>query len=169
MHTNANPDARRLDQSEIRTQQALGPLLLVTAYVVGDWRLVALQAGFLWLTALRYELGPYVQLYRLVLRPLRIVKPDLRADHPEPHRFASLFGASVLSVAVYLLANGGTVFGWVLSWLVAILGGIAFFGWCAGCFTYHVIHRLGAGGFFSRAPIDGAAFPGVRPPKSGGR
>jgi hypothetical protein len=159
----------QLDQNEIRTQQALGPILLATAYVVGDWRLVAIQAGFLWLTALRYELGPWVQLYRRVLGPLRIVKPDLRPDNPEPHRFASVFGASVLSFAAYLLANGATVPGWALAWLVAMLGAIAFFGWCAGCFTYYVIHRLGAGGFFRRAPVEGTAFPGARAPKIGGR
>ncbi len=168
MHPNDDPNIRWLDQSEIRTQQALGPLLLMTAYIVGDWRLVAVQSGVLLLTALHYGLGPYVLLYRLVLKPLGIVEPDLRADNPEPHRFANIFGASVLAVAVYLLATGGTTVGWMLAWTVAILGGIAFFGWCAGCFMYYIINRFGGGGFFRHGPVDGTAFPGVRPPKSGG-
>jgi uncharacterized protein len=158
---------RWLDQSEIRTQQALGPLLLMTAYVVGEWRLVAVQAGILFVTALSYRFGPYVLLYRLALKPLGIVKPDVRVDNPEPHRFANIFGSSVLSVAVYLLATRDATAGWILTWMVGILGGIAFFGWCAGCFMYYVLNRYGAGGFFARAPVDGT-FPGVRPPKCGG-
>lgn len=64
MHPNAHASTRWLDQSEIRTQQALGPLLLVAAYVVNDWRLVAAHGGFLLLTALHDSLGPYGLLYR---------------------------------------------------------------------------------------------------------
>jgi MFS family permease len=165
----AEPNTRWLDQSEIRTQQALGPLVLMVAYVIDDWRLVAVQGGFLLLTALYYGLGPYVLLYRRVLKPLRVVKPDLRSDNAEPHRFAAMFGFSVLSVAVYLLETGHATVGWMLVWAVGILGGIAFFGWCAGCFMYYVINRVGVGGFFRHAPVDAMAFPGVRPPRSGGR
>ena len=36
MHPNADPNVRSLDQSELRTQQALGPLLLATAYWVAS-------------------------------------------------------------------------------------------------------------------------------------
>lgn len=169
MDANHESSIRYLDQNEIRTQQALGPLLLMTAYVVGSWPLVAVQAAILLLTALYYDLGPYVLLYRLVLKPLRILKPDVRADNPEPHRFAAIFGGTVLSIAAFLLATRGATAGWILGWMVAILGGIAFFGWCAGCFMYYTLNRVGVGGFFGRAPIDGSAFPGSRPPKSGGR
>ncbi len=169
MDRNADASERWLDQSELRTQQALGPLVLVGAYVIDDWRLVALHGGFLLLTALHDSLGPYALLYRWVLRPLGVVEPDMRVDNPEPHRFAALFGFSVLAAAAYLLAQGHATAGWMLAWTVAILGGIAFFGWCAGCFMYYVLHRLGAGRFFGRAPIDGAALPGMRPPRSGGR
>jgi hypothetical protein len=167
MTTRPESNTRLLDQSELRTQQALGPLLLVAAYLAGDWRLVAAQAGILLLTVLRYNAGPYVLLYRAVLRPLRVIEPDVRQDHLEPHRFAGAFGAAVLSVAVYLLAIRGAPAGWVLTWTVAVLGAIASFGWCAGCFMYYVLNRLGLGGFFGRAPVDGSAFPGARPPRRG--
>lgn len=169
MHPNADPNVRWLDQSEIRTQQALGPLLLTTAYVLDDWRLVAAQCGFFLVTVLYYQLGPYVLLYRWVLRPLGIVKADLRVDNPEPHRFATLVGFSVLAAAVYLLATGAATAGWMLVGIVALLGGIAFFGWCAGCFFYYLINRIGTGGFFRHAPVSGSAFPGARPPKSRGQ
>lgn len=168
MQPNDDPNVRWLDQSEIRTQQVLGPLLLTTAYILDDWRLVAAQCVVFLITALRYEHGPYVLLYRKLLNPLGLVKSDIRADNPEPHRFATIFGLSVLAVAVTLLATGESV-GWLLVGALAIFGVIAFFGWCAGCFFYYLINRLGAGGFFRYAPIGGSAFPGARPPKSRGR
>ncbi len=169
VHANAGPETRWLDQSEIRTQQALGPLLLIAAYIADDWRLVAAQCVFFLLTALRYDLGPYVLLYRSLLKPLGIVKPDIRADNPEAHRFATAFGFVVLAVATYLVATGHTIIGWSLVWALVILGGIGFFGWCAGCFMYYVINRFGGGRFFRHAPITGTTVPGARPPKSGGR
>lgn len=165
----AQQPTRWLDQSELRTQQALGPLVLVLAYVLDDWRLVAAHAGFLLLTALNDALGPYALLYRWVLKPLRVVAPDLRIDNPEPHRFAAIFGFAALSVAALLLEQGHATAGWTLAWVVATLGGVAFFGWCAGCFMYYVLNRFGAGGFFGHAPVDATAFPGARPPKAGGK
>lgn len=167
MQPNADANARTLDQNEIRTQQALGPLLLITAYIVNDWRLVAVQCGIFLLTALHYNLGPYVLLYRWVVKPLGIAKPDVRADNPEAHRFATVFGFSVLLIATYLLATGQAMAGWLLVWTLVIFAGIGYFGWCAGCFMYYLINRSGAGGFFGRAPINGTAFPGVRPPRRG--
>lgn len=169
MPPNADPNHRWLDQSEIRTQQALGPLLLTTAYIVNDWRLVAVQCGVFLLTALHYDLGPYVLLYRRLLKPLGLVKPDIRVDNPEPHRFATTFGLTVLVLAVYLLVAGNATVGWILVGTLAAFGGIAFFGWCAGCFLYYVINRFGASGFFRHAPVAGTTFLGARPPKTARR
>lgn len=169
MSTNADTNLRWLDQSEIRTQQVLAIMLLMAAYIVDDWRLVAAQCGVFLLTVLYYDMGPYVLLYRLLLKPLGLVKPDIRADVPEAHRFATGFGFSVLAVAIYLLTMGHATAGWILVLILVIFAGIGFSGWCAGCFMYYLINRFGAGGYFRHAPIDGTAFPGVRPPKSGGR
>jgi len=169
MNMNADANLRWIDQSEIRTQQALASMLLITAYILGDWRLVAAQCGIFLLTVLHYDLGPYVLVYRLVLKPLGCLKPDVRADIPEAHRFATAFGFSVLAVATYLLTTDQATVGWILVWTLVIFAGIGFSGWCAGCFMYYLINRFGAGGYFRHAPVDGTAFPGVRPPRSGGR
>lgn len=164
MTQGASDAVRWVDQSELRTNQALTVVLLVTAYLVDDWRLVAVQSGFFLLTTISLWLGPYILVYRAVLKPLGIIKPDLRLDNPEPHRFATTIGIIVSGLAGYLLFSGATVFGWALVWLVIVLGALAFFGWCAGCFTYYMIHRLGAAGFFRHAPAAGT-IPGARPPR----
>ncbi len=158
----ANEAVRKVDQNELRTNQALAITLLISAYILDDWRLVAVQSGVFLLTTISPWLGPYVLLYRILLKPLGIIKPDPRIDNPEAHRFATTVGIAVSGFASYFLFTGAAVAGWALVWLIVLLGALAFFGWCAGCFTYYVIHRLGIGGFFRHAPVPGS-FPGARP------
>jgi len=156
---------RKVDQNELRVNATLVITVLVTAFVINRWELVAFQAGVLFLTTLHLSLGPYVALYRHILRPIGIVKPDLRVDNPEPHRFAAMFGTIVASTATYLLATGQSVAGWGLVWLLISLAAAGLAGWCAGCFTYYMMNRLGLRGLFKSAPIKGT-FPGARPPKA---
>jgi len=153
-----------VDQSELRVTAALGILVLAAAFIVNRWELVAFQAGVLFLTALRPTFGPYIVFYHAILQPAGIVKPDVRADNLEPHRFAALFGTVVSATAAVLLATGSSVAGWAFAWLLISLAAANFAGWCAGCFTYYTLHRLGLRGVFKDAPIDGT-FPGARPPK----
>jgi hypothetical protein len=164
MSATGGASGRLVDQNELRTNSALVIAVLWTAFVTDRWEIVAFQAGAMLLTALHLSLGPYVILYRTVLRPAGIVRPDPRADNPEPHRFASMVGTIVASTATYLLATGRSVAGWGVVWLLISLATTAVAGWCAGCFTYYMMNRLGLGGLFKYAPVAGT-FPGSRPPK----
>jgi hypothetical protein len=157
---------RKVDQNELRVNATLVITVLVTAFVINRWELVAFQAGAMFLTALHLSLGPYVALYRYLLRPTGIIKPDLRVDNPEPHRFAAMFGTIVASTATYFLATGRGVAGWGLVWLLISLASANVAGWCAGCFTYYMMNRLGFRGLFRYSSIKGT-FPGARPPKAG--
>ncbi len=159
------PGTRTVDQNELRVNSFFVVTVLVTAFVINRWELVAFQAGALFLTTLNLGVGPYVALYRHVLRPIGIIKPDLRIDNPEPHRFAAMVGTIVAATATYLLARGHGVAGWGTVWLLISLASAGFAGWCAGCFTYYMLNRLGLRGLFKYAPITGT-FPGVRPPKA---
>ncbi len=164
MKMSESSSERQVDQNEPRVNAILTITVLITAFVSDRWELVAFQAGALFLTTVNFGLGPYIALYRHILRPLGIVKPDLRIDNPEPHRFAAMFGTIVALTATYLLATGRSVVGWGLAWLVISLAGANLAGWCAGCFTYYMMNRLGLRGLFKHAPIQGT-FPGARPPK----
>ncbi|HEY6872587.1 MAG TPA: DUF4395 domain-containing protein [Geobacteraceae bacterium] len=156
---------RTVDQNELRVNSILVIAVLVTAFVINRWELVAFQAGAMLITTLHLSLGPYVALYRHFLRPAGIVRPDIRTDNPEPHRFATMFGTIVAATAAYLLATGRSVAGWGLVWLLISLAAAGFTGWCAGCFTYYMMNRLGLRGLFKHAPVTGT-FPGARPPKA---
>jgi hypothetical protein len=165
MKTTEIPSTRKVDQNELRVNSSLVVTGLVTAFVINRWELVAFQAGVLFLATLHLGLSPYVALYRHVLRPAGIIKPDLRVDNPEPHRFAAMFGTIVASTATYLLITGRSVAGWGTVWLLISLAAAGFAGWCAGCFSYYMMNRLGLRGLFKHAPVTGT-FPGARPPKS---
>ena len=164
MNTGVKVNDRTVDQSELKVHQFLGITLLLTAFLLDRWELVAAQSVIFGLTFLNPRFSPYVALYRHILRPAGLIRPDRRLDNPEPHRFATLIGVLVSSTAAYLLATGYASIGWGLVWLIVVLAGIAFAGWCAGCFMYYMLNRLGVKGFFRNAPI-GGAFPGSRPPR----
>jgi len=165
MKVKESSSTRTVDQNDLRVNATLVVTVLVIAFVINRWELVAIQAGALFLTTLHLSLGPYVALYRHILRPAGIIKPDIRVDNPEPHRFAAMFGTIVASTGAYLLATGRSVAGWGLVWLLITLAAAGLAGWCAGCFTYYMMNRLGLRGLFKYAPMKGT-FPGARPPKA---
>lgn len=151
-----------VDHNELRTHQVFIVIGLMVGFITNHWELVAVQAAVFLITVLFPVFGPYVSIYRKILRPLGIVKSDIRIDVPQAHRFAMSIGFLVTASSSYLLYNGNnTTLGWGLVWLVMILGSIALAGWCAGCFTYYMLNRLGIGGFFKYGSIPGI-FPGAR-------
>jgi len=165
MNTGVKVNDRIVDQAEMQVQRFFTIAVLLTAFVLDRWELVAVQSVIFGLTFLNPGFSPYIALYRHILQPAGLIRPDRRLDNPEPHRFASLIGLLVSLSAAVLLASGYASMGWGLVWLIVVLAGIAFAGWCAGCFTYYMVNRLGVKGFFRNAPISGA-FPGSRPPRA---
>jgi hypothetical protein len=87
-------------------------------------------------------------LYRRVLRPARLVRPDLIEDNPEPHRFAQGLGGTVVLLGLMALLLSLPVLGWSLVWMVIGLAAAnLLLGFCAGCFVYYQLNRLGIPGF----------------------
>jgi molybdopterin converting factor small subunit len=151
----------RVDHSALRTNQAAIIALCVLAFILNlPW-----LAG---LTALAMAAGTILKtpgfgfIYQRVLKPLGVVKPDILADNPEPHRFAQGFGAVVLGAGTLLLFAGLPIVGWALVWLVIALAALNLFaGFCAGCAVYYWLNRLDVPGFVQPPPEN--TFPGMRP------
>jgi hypothetical protein len=87
---------------------------------------------------------------------LHLWKPRVVEDDPAPHRFAQSIGAIFLIAAsLVLVLTHLTMLGWILDLIVFVLAGINLtVGFCAGCFVYYHLGRLGllprvryAGGF----------------------
>ena len=139
---------RRVDHSALRTNQAFIITLLLTAFITNLWPLVAFVSAVMIVGTIWPGAGLFKRVYRHALRPLKIVRPDVVVDNPEPHRFAQGMGGAFTLGSTLALAAGLTVPGWALSWIVIGLAALnLFLGFCAGCFVYYRLNRLGVPGF----------------------
>jgi hypothetical protein len=119
--------------------------LTALAFILQLPLLVAITAAVLALSALVPAIGPYRLIYRGLLVPAHILRPRVVEDDPAPHRFAQSLGAVFLIAAslVLFVANAPTV-GWALDLIVFVLSTLNFtVGFCAGCFVYYHLGRLG--------------------------
>ena len=135
----------RVDTHLSKFTQACVVVLTAVAFILAQPIIVLITAIMMALTALVPVASPFRLLYRYVVVPLHLLKPRVVEDDPDPHRFAQGVGAAFLiaSTLVLLLAHA-TVIGWALDIIVFALAGINFtVGFCAGCFVYYQLGRLG--------------------------
>lgn len=156
-----NDRIQKVDHSALRVNQAAIITLLLVAFVLNTPWLVAVVALIMLVgTALRAP--GFKWIYAGFLKPRGIVKPDVIEDNPQPHVFAQGMGGTVLLIALAGFLLGSPVVGWALTWLVVALAALNLFvGFCAGCFVYYWLVRLGVPGFGTQPPPD--TFPGMRP------
>jgi hypothetical protein len=144
---------RRVDHSAIRVNQVLTIALLILAFVLDSALLAGLVAVIMLVSAAAPRLGLFRMIYERLLKPAGLVKPDVLIDNPEPHRFAQAVGGTLVAVGAVAVASGLAAFGWALVWLVVFLASAnLFLGFCAGCFVYYQLNRLGIPGF-GRSPM----------------
>lgn len=141
-----------MDRNALRTNQACIVGLTVLAFLLDRPGLVAAVALVLLAGTLDPRLALFQQAYRRWLRG-RLVRPDEREEDSAPHRFAQGLGGGVLLVAALALWGGYSGLGWVLAWLVVVLAAVnLLFGFCAGCFAFYQLSRLG---LIRRGPAHG--------------
>ncbi len=144
---------RKVDQSALRVNQAFIIGLLLLAYVLDSVWLAAFVGVVMLLGTAVPSLSLFKRFYQHLLKPAGLVKPQVITDNPEPHRFAQGFGGVVVALAVIALLAGQPIVGWALVGLVIVLAALNLFvGFCAGCFVYYQLNRLGVPGF-ARSPI----------------
>lgn len=138
-------DMPRVDASLGKFSQASTVLLTGLAFVLGQPLIVLITALVLAISALSPGVSPYRLLYKYVVLPLRLMRPRIVEDDPAPHRFAQSIGAAFLLIAsIVLFLTQATTIGWILDLIVFVLSGINLFvGFCAGCFVYYHLGRLG--------------------------
>ncbi|MCS7070626.1 MAG: DUF4395 domain-containing protein [Anaerolinea sp.] len=146
--------SRQIDQTGLKTGQALTIVLLLIAFVLGSPLLVAVVALCQLLGALDVPFAPYRLFYQGIVRRLNLARPNVQPDNPEPHRFAMLIGAIFNGVGALLIAVGASLPGWALVWIVIALANLNFWlSFCLGCWMYYQLQRLGVPGF-TAAPIN---------------
>ncbi len=144
---------RKVDESALKVNQAFIIGLLLLAFVLDSVWLAAFVGGVMLLGTAVPGLSLFKRAYQHLLKPAGLVKPHVITDNPEPHRFAQGFGGVVVALAVIALLAGQSIVGWALVGLVIVLAALnLFLGFCAGCFVYYQLNRLGVPGF-ARSPI----------------
>ena len=142
---------RKVDQSALKVNQAFIIAFLVLGFVLNAVWLVVFVAAVMLVGTVVPALSLFKGVYTRALRPSGLVKANIIADNPEPHRFAQGFGGVVLLGAIAALLAGSAVLGWALVGLVIVLAALNLFvGFCAGCFVYYQLSKLGVPGFDRR-------------------
>ncbi len=135
----------RVDTHLAKFSQAGTVLLSALAYLLNQPVIVVIAAIILLLSALAPSISPFRLLYRYVVLPLHLMRPRIVEDDPAPHRFAQGVGAAFLIASSLLLyLTSATALGWALDLIVFALAGINLtVGFCAGCFVYYQLGRIG--------------------------
>jgi hypothetical protein len=162
-----NGQLQKIDHGALKGNQLVIIVLNVVAFVLNlPW--LAGLVGLVMLAGATLGRPGFGFFYKLALRPLGLVKPEILLDNPEPHRFAQGFGGVVILAGTVSLFAGYATLGWGLVWLVVALAALnAFGGFCAGCFVYYWLTRIGAPGFVKNPPA--GTFPGMRPREGAAR
>ena len=136
---------KKVDTTAIKFNQASIITLAILAFLLDLPWLVLFVAAVLAVGTIWPGGALFQGVYRRILKPLGLLKPHVIDDDPAPHRFAQGLGATFLGLSsLALLALGLPVLGWGLAGLVVVLATInLFFSFCAGCFLYLQLSRLG--------------------------
>jgi Domain of unknown function (DUF4395) len=132
-----------VDRTALRVNQACIIGFLALAFLLDQPWLVAFVFAVMAIGTAFPQAALFQRIYRDVLRPAGLLKPDVQDEDAAPHRFAQGMGAAVLLIATVALFAGALALGWGLSFVVIALAAVnLFFGFCAGCFVYFQLQRL---------------------------
>ena len=154
MKTATNTVMPRVDTHLAKFSQACVVILTGLAFLFNQPIIVLIAAIIMALATLSPAASPFKILYQRVVLPLGLLRPRVVEDDPAPHRFAQGIGAAFLiASSLILFLTQATILGWTLDLIVFVLAGINFtLGFCAGCFVYYWLGRLGV---FPRVRYEG--------------
>ena len=134
----------KVDHMALKFNQGAIILLLSLAFVLNAVWLAAFVAGVMLAGTLWPQAGLFKLLYSRGVLPLGWLKPDVRADDPQPHLFAQGVGGLMLLLALLGFGLGSPLIGWALVAVVVVLAAVnLLFSFCLGCFLYFQLARRG--------------------------
>ena len=140
----SNPVTRPFDRTTLRVNQALIITFLVAGFLLNQPLFVLFVAAVMAIGTAFPQAGLFQRFYRDILKPAKLLQPDVHAEDAAPHRFAQGMGAGVLVLALIAFIFGATAVGWALTIVVIVLAAVnLILGFCAGCFVYFQLQRFG--------------------------
>jgi hypothetical protein len=137
-----------IDHSVLKFNQISIIILTLLGFILNQPILPAFVAAVLIAGSFSSNFALFKLTYNHVIKPLKLLKPNPVEDIPTPHEFAQLLGGIVLGIGSLLLYTGSPLLGWIFAWIViALAAANLFFEFCAGCFVYYQLRKLGVPGF----------------------
>ncbi|MCX6121735.1 MAG: DUF4395 domain-containing protein [Ignavibacteriales bacterium] len=137
-----------LDHSALKFNQISIITLALLGFILNQPILPSFVAAVLIAGSLNSNFALFKLTYKHVIKPLKLLKPNPIEDISTPHEFAQLLGGIVLGIGSLLLYTGSPLLGWIFTWIViALAAANLIFGFCAGCFVYYQLKKLGVPGF----------------------
>jgi hypothetical protein len=137
-----------LDHSALKFNQISIITLTLLGFILNQPFFPSFVAAVLIASSFNSNFALFKLTYKYVIKPLNLLKPNPVEDIPAPHEFAQLLGGIVLGIGSLLLYTGSLLLGWIFVWIViALAAANLFFGFCAGCFVYYQLRKLGVPGF----------------------
>ncbi len=139
-----NQIIEKIDKTSLKFNQACIVLFTSLAFLLNTAWIAALVGIVLLLDTLIPGTGLFKLLYKNIIKPLKLLKPDIIEESSSPHRFAQGLGGSFLLLSFILVQYTGLIFiGWALSFIVIALAFINLtLDFCAGCFIYFQLQKL---------------------------
>jgi hypothetical protein len=136
---------KKVDTTALKFNQASISVLTFLAFLLNQPYLVLLVGLVMAIGTVFPRAALFKQIYLKLLKPRNFLAANVVDDDPTPHQFAQGVGALFLLVSSIALLGWGTpVLGWALAWIVIVLAAVnLFFGFCAGCFVYYQLDRVG--------------------------
>jgi hypothetical protein len=136
---------KKVDTTALKFNQAAIILLTLLGFLLDQPYLVLLMGLVLAVGTVLPQAALFKLIYLKLLKPASLLKANVINDDPAPHQFAQGVGVLfLLTSALALLVWGNSVLGWSLAWIVIILAAVnLFFNFCAGCFVYYQLDRVG--------------------------
>lgn len=136
---------KKVDTTALKFNQASIVTLTLLGFLLDQPYLVLLVGLVLALGTVLPQAAFFKQIYLKLLKPSKLLAPNIIDDDPVPHQFAQGVGALfLLASSSALLAFNSPGLGWTLAWIVIVLAAVnLFFNFCAGCFVYYQLDKVG--------------------------
>lgn len=144
-----------IDLNALKFNQLSIVALVLSGFIFDSFYLPAFVAVIMIVGSLFPNAALFKRVYKHLIVPLGLMKPEKVEDLSAPHNFAQLLGGIVLATSSVFLFTHSIFLGWVLSWVVIILAlANLIFGFCAGCFIYYQMGKLNFPGFQSKTELE---------------
>ena len=139
-----NKTIEKLDKTSLKFNQGCIVVFTGSAFLLNTYWLVAFVGVVLLLDTIIPGTGLFKLTYKNIIKPLKILKPQISEESRVPHQFAQGLGGSFLILSFILLQYlGFSIIGWAVSFIVIAFAFVNLtLDFCAGCFIYFQIQKF---------------------------